>query len=231
MWYDAAMRPRGYGQFCGFARAAEIIGERWSMLVIRDLFVGQKRFTDLHRGLPGIPTNVLTARLKELEGAGIIRRRILPPPKRSIVYELTEYGLELENVVIAMGRWGAKLLHDPLPGEVVTTDSIIMAMRTTFRPEAARGVRVSYELRMGEIVVNMRIDDGSLEVARGPAHKADLVIEAGPAIKMLMTGELSPADAVRNGSVSLIGKRKLLDTFAAIFRIDPMPEGTPKALA
>src|ERR1700730_10133410 len=102
------MSMRAYGQYCGLARALEIVGERWAILVIRDLLVGPKRFTDLHRGLPGIPTNVLTARLNELEEAGVIRRRALPRPERSVVYELTEYGSELDEVVVRLGLWGAK---------------------------------------------------------------------------------------------------------------------------
>src|ERR1700737_2507239 len=102
------MSMRAYGQYCGLARALEIVGERWAILVIRDLLVGPRRFTDLHRGLPGIPTHILTARLKELEEAGVVRRRVLPRPANSIVYELTEYGHELEEALQALGRWGAK---------------------------------------------------------------------------------------------------------------------------
>src|SRR5581483_3020027 len=117
------MGPRSYGQFCGFARAVEVVGERWSLLVLRDLFVGPKRFTDLHRGLPGIPTNILSARLKELEAAGVVQRRLLPRPNGAVVYELTEYGKELEGVVIGLGRWGAKSLDTPREGETVTVDS------------------------------------------------------------------------------------------------------------
>src|SRR5260370_10158253 len=102
------MTMRVYGQYCGFARALEVVGERWALLIVRDLLVGPKRFTDLHRGLAGIPTNILTARLGELEDAGVIRRRALPRPERAIVYELNEYGAELEHVVGPLGLWGAK---------------------------------------------------------------------------------------------------------------------------
>jgi DNA-binding HxlR family transcriptional regulator len=214
---------RAYGQYCGFARALEVVGERWGLLIVRDLLVGPKRFTDLHRGLSGIPTNVLTTRLKELENAGVIRRRVLPRPERSIVYELTEYGLELEDVVLALGRWGAKSLGDPRSDETITVDSLIMAMRTTFKPEAARKLRASFEFHFGEIVFHATVNRGTVEVAAGSLPNPDLVIEAGPAIKGLMTGELSPADAVKNGSVRLTGDAGLLDRFAEIFQIDPMP--------
>src|SRR3979411_3221280 len=104
------MKARAYGQYCGFSRALEAVGERWALLIVRDLLVGPKRFTDLLHGLPGIPSNVLTVRLKERENAGVARRRVLPLPARAVVYELTEYGLELEDVGVALGRWGAESL-------------------------------------------------------------------------------------------------------------------------
>lgn len=221
------MALRGYGQYCGFSRALEVVGERWAMLLVRDLLVGPKRFTDLLRGLPGIPTNVLTSRLKELELAGIVTRRALPRPAGSIVYELTPYGLQLEDVVIRLGRWGAKALGEPRDGETVTTDSIIMAMRSTFQPAAARGLHASYELRLGEIVIAMHVDDGKLAVAAGALPEADLAIEAGPGIKALMAGEISPADAVAGGTVRLTGDAELLTRFAEMFRIEPLPAALP----
>ncbi len=217
------MKTRVYGQYCGFARALEAVGERWALLVVRDLLIGAKRFTDLLRGLPGIPSNVLTARLKELEHAGIVQRRVLPRPARAVVYELTEYGLELEPVVVELGRWGAKNLGDPRPDETITVDSLITALRTTFHPGAARGFRAGYELRVGEIVLHARVDDGHVEVAEGALPDADLAIETGPGIRALMAGEVSPADAIENGIVRVTGDPELLTRFAEIFRIEPMP--------
>jgi DNA-binding HxlR family transcriptional regulator len=214
------MVNRAYGQFCGFSRALEIVGERWALLIIRDLLVQPKRFTDLRRGLPGIPTNILTARLKELEAAGIVERRVLPRPDGSVVYELTKYGAELDEVVDAIGRWGAKSLDSPRPGEVVTVDSIATAMRTTFHPKAARGFHGTFELRIGEIVINMRVDGARLTVAPGALPEADLVIETGPAIKAVMMGEMSPAGAIASGSVKITGDQQLFERFAAIFHID-----------
>ena len=213
----------GYGQYCGFARALEVVGERWSMMIIRDLLVGPKRFTDIHRGLPGIPTNILTARLKELEEAGVVRRRATTHPERSIVYEMTDYGAELEDTVLALGRWGAKQLGDPRPEEVVTVDSMITAFKTTFQPEAAKGVHATFELRMGDVVLNIKVDDGRMEVGQGSLQGAQLVIEAGPAIKALLNREITPAQAIKCGSVGLTGNKKLLNTFVGLFKIDPMP--------
>jgi DNA-binding HxlR family transcriptional regulator len=210
---------RAYGQYCGFARALEAVGERWALLIVRDLLIGPKRFSDLHRGLPGIPTNVLTTRLKELEDAGIVVRRALPHPERATVYELTEYGNELENVVFELGRWGAKSLGDPRPNETITTDSILTAMRTTFQPAAARGVKASYELRMGPVVVSVRVERGKLTSAPGPLEDADLIIESGPALRGLMAREMTPAEAIKNGSVKITGDRRFLNQFVDMFRI------------
>ena len=210
---------RAYGQYCGLARALELVGDRWALLILRDLLVGPRRFTDLHQGLPRIPTNILAARLKALEAAGIIRRHLLPRPSGAVVYELTEYGAELEDVVLGLGRWGARSLGEPGPDEIVTTDSLIMALRSTFRPAAAAGPPVSYELRLGEIVLHARVADQRLEVAAGALPAPDLVVETGPAIRALMAGEVSPADAIADGSVRLTGDPSLLSRFVDTFHI------------
>jgi DNA-binding HxlR family transcriptional regulator len=213
------MAKRDYGQFCGLAHALDIVGERWALLIVRDLLVSPKRFTDIKRGLPRIPSNILSSRLKELEGAGVIERRVLPRPDGSVVYELTDYGQELEHIVLALGRWGARTLGEPSPQDVVTVDSLIVAMRSTFRPEAARGDDVSYELHVGEVVLHIRIENGALRVAEGTLPDPDLVIETGPAIRALMAAELGPAQAIADGSVRLTGDPALLTRFAETFRI------------
>jgi DNA-binding HxlR family transcriptional regulator len=210
---------RVYGQYCGFARALELIGERWALLVIRDLLVGPKRFSDLQRGLPKIPSNVLTARLKELEEAGIVRRRAQALPAGGVVYELTEDGRELEETAIALGRWGAKHLGAPRADEIVTDDSLAMALRTIFRPEAAGHDDIGFELHVGEIVVNAQVHDGTVVVGRGTLPAPDLVVESGPEIRALMAWEITPKEALANGTVRVRGKRALLDRFVAIFRI------------
>jgi DNA-binding HxlR family transcriptional regulator len=218
---------RSYGQFCGFARALELVGERWALLVVRDLVLGPKRFTDLRRGLPRIPTNILSARLRELEEAGIVRRRVLPRPAAGVVYELTEYGQDLEDVVLRLGLWGARSLGVPRPEDIVTTDSLILALRATFQPEAARELRAGYELRLGEIVVHARVDHGTLEAGEGPLAGADLVIETQAAFRPMLAGELSPGDAVESGMVRLSGDRDLLTRFVEAFRIPPAPATLP----
>jgi DNA-binding HxlR family transcriptional regulator/putative sterol carrier protein len=221
------MSGRTYGSYCGIAYALELVGERWALLVIRDLILGPKRFTDLRRGLPRIPSNVLSARVKELESAGIIRRRLVPRPESGVVYELTEFGQELEDVILRLGRWGARTLREPRPEDTVNADSMMLALRATFRPEAARGLRASYELRLGEIVFHARVDKGALEVAEGPLPDADLTLESDLALRRLMSGELSPRDAVKSGKVRIVGKIDLLERFAEIFRIPSAPVALP----
>jgi DNA-binding HxlR family transcriptional regulator len=212
---------RNYGQFCGVARALDIVGERWALLIVRDLLVGPKRFTDLRRGLPRIPTNVLTARLQELEEAGVVRRRILPRPASSVVYELTEYGGELDEIVLLLGRWGAQSLGERRSDEIVTADSMIMALRTTFHPEAAHGLRAGYELPFGDIDIHARVDNGTLVTAAGPLPGADLVIEAGAPLRPLLAGDVSATTAIEQGLVRIEGDPALLAQFAEIFRIHP----------
>lgn len=216
------MSNRSYGQFCGLARALETVGERWALLLLRDLLVGPRRFSELRRGLPRIPTNVLAARLRELEDAGVVERRLLARPDTGSVYALTALGRELEPALLALGRWGARTLGDPRPGEVVTVDSLVIALRTAFRPERAAGVRQGYELRFGALTLHARVDDGRLEAGPGPLADADLAIEAGPSLRALLDGTLLPAAALRRGDVRLVaGDRALLDRFVTLFSLAP----------
>jgi DNA-binding HxlR family transcriptional regulator len=212
--------PRAYGQYCGFARALEIVGERWAMMIARDLLVSPKRFSDLQRGLAKIPSNVLTTRLKQLEAAGVIQRRILPRADGGgVVYELTPYGAELDEAVVALGRWGAKRLGDPRPGEIVTEDSMCMALHSTFRPEAAGRTHAGYELHVGPVVVHAVVRDGEVSVGKGSLEKPDLVIEAGPGIRALMAQEITPEQALKAKIVRIKGDPKHFARFAKLFRI------------
>ena len=218
------MGQRAYRQYCGLAHALDVVGERWALLIVRDLLVGPRRYTDLRRGLPRIPTNVLSARLKTLEEAEVVRRTVLPRPQASVVYELTGYGRELDGIVLALGKWGARTMGDPGPDEIVTPDSLVMALRSTFRPDAAATLRAGYELRIGDIVLNAKADHGTLEVAVGPLPDADLVIdgpsgEAGLVLKALFARELTPEQALETGAISIGGDVGLLAQFVEMFRI------------
>jgi DNA-binding HxlR family transcriptional regulator len=218
--YNCAVVTRGYGQYCGFARFLEYVGERWALLIIRDLLVGPKRFSDLQRGLAHIPSNILTTRLKELEAAGIVKRTVRPRPEGGVVYELTPDGRDLEESVVVMSRWGAKRLGILREGEIVTETSMAMALRSTFRPEhAIEGENVGFEVRVGDIVFHANVRGDAVEAGTGPLPKPDLLIEGGTEIRALMAGEISPKAALASGAIRIRGKRALLDRFAALFRI------------
>ncbi|MEE1752925.1 winged helix-turn-helix transcriptional regulator [Streptomyces sp. SP18CS02] len=214
------MATREYKQFCGLARAMEMVGERWSMLIVRDLLNGPRRYTDLRKGLPAIPTNILSTRLKQLEEAGLATRRALPHPDRAVVYELTDYGRALEPALIALGRWGARTMTEPRPGETITAEAVAMSFRTAFRPAAAQHIAVGFEVRMGEFTIRLQITDGVLAVGFGPHPAPDLVIErlSGHPVRELMSGTKSPEEALADGSVRVAGDPALLDRFAAMFR-------------
>lgn len=205
---------RSYGQQCGIANALDLIGERWALLVVRDLILGPKRFTDLRESLAGIATNVLTQRLKQLERDGIVRRRLLPPPAASTVYELTEYGRELEGPLLAFGRWGAKTMPERTPDRHSRGEWFGVALKAYFRPESAAGVRATIALRFDDGDLTVRIADGDLEVARAAAEEPDLVLtarDAGP-VAGFLAGAGVPAKAL-----SPEGDLALLDRLPAIF--------------
>src|SRR5579884_1004307 len=166
---------RSYHQFCGVARGLDVIGERWTLLIVRDLLVGPKRYKDLLAGLPGIGTNLLAARLRELEAEGIVRRTVLPPPAGSTVYELTETGQALEPVIMAIGRWGARLMTEPRDDEFLSPTAYVLSMRIAYRPEAAAGVRETYELRLGEQVFEVRVEDSRVATREGRPPAPDAV--------------------------------------------------------
>lgn len=217
------MTGRTYGQFCGLARALELVGERWSLLVVRDLILGPKRFTDLREGLPRIPVSILSARLNELEEAGVIRRRVLPKLDAAVVYELTEYGSELEQVLLQLGLWGSRSLGDPAAGDVFGLDTAILSLYTTFRPEYAANVRVSFQINYGEFVVHAVVDDGHLRVAEGELPEADLAIDLYGSIRGLAAGEITVAEALASGLVHVNGDSALLDRFVELFHIPSAP--------
>jgi DNA-binding HxlR family transcriptional regulator len=204
---------RNYGEYCGLAHALELIGERWGLLVIRELLVGPKRFTDLANGLHRIPSNVLSARLKELEEHGVVERRVLPRPSGGVVYALTDYGAELDEVLVKLAGWGARSAGEPRDGDAVSVTAMLLGLRAIFRPEAAGDLRATYELRIGDLVAHARIAGGTLEVAEGPAADADLTITGDTSLRRVLTGGHSD-------TIALDGDPALFARFAEIFRID-----------
>lgn len=217
---------RTYGQFCGVARALEIVGERWSLLVVRDLVLGPKRYDELLAGLPKIPQSILSSRLNELEQSGVIRRRVRPDLDAGVIYELTEYGSELDQILLDLGLWGARSLGRPEPDDEFTPDSAILILYTTFQPAIAVGIRISFELRYPNgMVVNAVVGDGTVRVGAGALDGADLVIvPQGPGLIDLFTGSLSAAEALSSRSIRIEGELEHLELFTRLFHIPAAPE-------
>jgi DNA-binding HxlR family transcriptional regulator len=215
------MAARDYGQYGGITQALELVGERWALLIVRDLLVGPRRYGELAAGLPRIPTNILATRLKELQAAGIIRRA---PRSRIIIYELTPYGRELEPVVLALGAWGFKALDDPRDEQIITPDSMTMDLRTAFRPQVAATLPpTAYAGRFGAADLLIRVDGSALDVSRrDPAGDAvvDLSFASGPGIRRLISGELAAERAIETGVIEVLaGHGALLDRFATTFHL------------
>lgn len=215
-------KKRSYGDACRFASALDLVGERWALLVVRELLLGPKRFTDLRHGLPNASPNILSERLRELEQGGVIHRRKLPPPVAAQVYELTEWGRELEPIVTQLGAWGAR---SPLPPqhEEIGADSIVLALRSLFDPEAAAGIEASYELRLEEELFHVEVGAGELKLGRGstPAEPAASIATDPGTLAALLTGQLPLDDALASGAARLDGAKKEARRF---FKLFPMPE-------
>jgi DNA-binding HxlR family transcriptional regulator len=184
---------------------------------VRDLLVGPRRYGELATGLPRIPSNILAARLKELQAAGVLRRA---PHSRVIVYELTPYGRELEPIVLGLGAWGFKALDDPRDEQIITADSMTMDLRTAFRPHVAAGLpATSYAARLTGAELLIRVDGTTLDVTRGDGP-ADLAFAAGAGIHRLISGSLTPERAIATGAVEVLnGRRSLLGRFAETFHL------------
>src|SRR5918912_3406990 len=165
--HRARAAGRSYRQHCAVARGLDLVGERWTLLIVRDLLTGPKRYTDLLAGLPGIGTNLLATRLRELEEQGLVTRRVLPPPAGSTVYELTDVGQALEPVIMALGRWGNRFLGARREGDFLSANAYLLAMRGTFRPDRAQGVTARYELHVGEQVFEVTVNDGRCTTREG----------------------------------------------------------------
>lgn len=212
---------RSYDDGCAAAHALDLIGERWALLVVRELLLGPKRFTDLRAGLPGASPNVLSQRLRELEGAGILRRRKLPPPAASRVYELTGWGRDLEPVIISLGRWGVRSPSKPRDAEL-SVDSLILSFRTMFDPRQAAGLEASYELRLGEESFRAEVEEGRFEIERGVADRPDAIVETdtGTLVSLVYEGR-DLDEALRSGDVRIEGDIRMVERFLSLF---PLPE-------
>ena len=213
---------RKFDQYCPVAHALSLVGERWSLLIVRELLHGPKRYTDLAQGLPGIGTNILAARLKELEGCGIVEKRTLPPPAASTVYELTEYGAGLREALYALARWGARTIGPPGPDDKLYPEWGMNALPALFVPEAARGLTETYSLVVEGDAFTARIVDGALEPSMGVAEDADVVVELDMETFFALTGgELAPKDAVSSGRAKVQGDLEALERCFRVLSLAP----------
>jgi len=234
---------RSYEDACGTAHALDLIGERWALLVVRELLLGPKRFTDLRKGLPGISPNVLSQRLDELERSGVARRRRYAPPMATWVYELTEWGHELDKVVAGLGRWGARSpAHDRTAA--LSTDSIALSLRTMFDPLRAKDFRGAFELRFGEDpgaapsaatssgtfgdTFRVSVDGDRFDIARGSAAQPDAVFTTQPSVLAQLVYDGYPIEAAESeGALKLEGDRTAAGRFLTLFTLPP-PAPAPK---
>jgi DNA-binding HxlR family transcriptional regulator len=204
-------RRRTQDDGCGIAHASDLLGQRWGLLVVRELLLGPKRFTDLRAGIPDISPNVLGQRLRELEGSGILRRRKLAPPAAVQVYELTEWGRELEPAILSLGRWASGSPSFPAGAEM-GPDSLVLALKSTFDPAKADGLDASYELRLGEIPFNIAVKGGQFEASRGEADRPDATIRSDPGtLASVVFGGNRLAKAVQDGGVEVDGSHRAVN--------------------
>lgn len=227
---------RSYSDACGITRALDVVGERWAMPVVRELIFGPRRYSDLAAALPGVSTNILGARLKELTAAGVTDKRRLSPPAATTVYELTPWGAALEPALIALGRWAAHTPTD-LEQQSFSASSFALSLKTTFDAEAAAGLDCAVRLVMGAEVFQAQIADGRFTIRRADPAGADDVeggdaatrVEAGPkTMAALVYQRLDPVEDFEPRQVRLEGPPGSWETFAQCFTLpEPPTEGHP----
>ena len=206
---------RRYDDACGTAHALELIGDRWTLLVLRELLLGPRRFSQLRGDLPGLSANVLTQRLTELEERGLVRRRKLPPPASVQVYEATDWGLEVEPIIQSLGRWAARSpLHDPtLP---ISGVSILLSFRTMIDEKRARKIDARVGFVFGGDHYVARLRKGRIKIAQGDVEGCDLVISAAPTTLAAVVYGGAPLDRL-----GLTGDRGLAERFVSLFVLPP----------
>lgn len=212
---------RKYDDGCAVAQALDVIGERWALLVVRELVLGPKRFTDLLAGLNGASSDVLTQRLRDLTAAGVVRRRRLGPPASTWVYELTQWGAELEEIILELAQWVHKSPHMryDLP---LGPDSLMLSLKTRFHPPAADAVAATIGLYLGDAHFRVRIADGKLAVDRGDAESPDLILDTDQTTLLsLVSRDGSVDDALASGQLCLTGDKAMAERFRTLF---PIPD-------
>lgn len=223
-----AERPnrRRYDDGCAAAHALDLIGERWALLVARELMLGPRRFTDLRAALPGISPNVLTQRLEEMEAAAVLTRRRLPPPAAAAVYELTAWGYELEPLIQGVGRWAARS-PTLAPGKPMSIASVVLSLRTMFDPERAGDLDAVIEFVFADHVFRARIAGAIFSIEPGRATRPDAVVSCDQnTLAAVVYGGRRFADAVAAGEMTITGDAVVVERFAGLF---PLPDRAPAA--
>lgn len=210
-------KRRTYDDPCGIARALDRVGERWALLVVRELLLGPRRFTDLRAGLPHASPNVLSQRLDELEASGIVQRRVLPPPAASAVYELTPWGAELEPVILSLARWGSRAL--PLPRGQLSSSALMLALETTFDVDAAGGLRARIGLVMNAEPYAIEVARKRLEITRGECAEPDASLIADAiTLRAVVFGVEELQRARHDGRLHIAGDEAIARRFLGSFR-------------
>jgi DNA-binding HxlR family transcriptional regulator len=217
---------RRYDEGCAVAHALDLIGERWALLIVRELLLGPKRFTDLRAGMQGASADVVAQRLREMTDAGVVRRKKLGPPAGSEVYELTEWGAELEPVITQLGRWGSRSESlNPMADSSV--DSLVLSLRALFDAQAARRFTATIELRLSGNAFAVDIADGRLRVARGEGdHPVATLDTDRPTLAALLYEGRSLAEAQAAGDATVVGETSVMKRFLGLFPL-PAPAGPP----
>ncbi|KAB2352218.1 winged helix-turn-helix transcriptional regulator [Actinomadura rudentiformis] len=222
---------RSYGDPCGVARGLDVIGERWALLVVRDLLLGPKRFNDLHAGLPGVSPNVLTQRLRDLTEHGVVQRRDLPPPARVRLYELTDWGRDLEPLLLHLGRWGSQT--PTTPDGLLGIDSILLSIKAAFDPANAAESSGLYELRIDADTYVIEDTADSLRISRDTApNPPDATLTTNlDTLRAIYDHQITLATALDSGSLHLDGneaaKQRLTSLLLASFAPSPRPTNVP----
>ena len=216
---------RSYGDACGIARALDVVGERWALMIVRELLLSPKRFSDIRAGLPHLGADMLAQRLRDLERSGIVQHRKLPPPYSLQVYELTERGRALEPVLIELGRWGGAYAPPPAEDMCMSLDAHVVSLRTLFDPERAGDFAARVILRLGTCPFVVEIADGRIEAGYGESPEADAAIEAEPAALIdVLHGRRPLDDALAAGDWQVEGDEEVVRRFAELF---PLPAPAP----
>jgi DNA-binding HxlR family transcriptional regulator len=217
------VEQRTYNQYCATAHTLDLIGERWTLLLIRELLTGPKRFGDLQASLRGLGTGLLAARLKHLEREGLAHKITLPPPARTPAYALTEAGEELGPAILELARWGLKwAMGERRASETFHPGWAVLGLRACFDTEAAAGLRAVYEFRIDDELFHAGIDDGAIEALHGPAQHPDAIITISQEAFLRLTGQgLTFAEAIETGAASASGDEEALRRLRGLFRLPP----------